>query len=131
MKRRRPEDVLQRQIVQYLDRALGGSAWFCHVPNGGQRSETEAAIMKGLGVKAGVPDLLILDAGRALWLELKSPHGKGPSDAQMDCHHRLRLARSSVAIVRSLEDVEIALTRWAVPLRARLVGHAIQQSAAE
>jgi hypothetical protein len=121
MKRRRPEDVLQRQIVQYLDATLAGHAWFTHVPNGGRRSPIEAAIMKGLGVKPGVPDLLIIDGGRAHWLEVKRPDRKArTSDNQNDCHDALLLARCNVAVVQSLEEVEALLLQWGVPLRARL-----------
>ena len=76
-KRSHPEDAEQRAVCKYLDlkRIL-----YCHVPNGGGRSKIEAAIMKGLGVKAGVPDLLIFDrpipgiAGCAI--EMKSATGR-------------------------------------------------------
>lgn len=53
---RRPEQDLQRDVADLLDKA--GFLW-CHVPNGGGRSRTEAAIMAGMGVKRGVPDILI------------------------------------------------------------------------
>ncbi len=58
---RREEDALQRQQVEYLTvlENLGRLRFFA-VPNGGKRSKVEASIMKGLGVRAGVPDLVIL-----------------------------------------------------------------------
>lgn len=63
MRRRRAlpiptEDEEQRVVVQWLQ--LHGIL-FCHIPNGGYRRRTEAAIMSGLGVRKGVPDLLIFD----------------------------------------------------------------------
>ncbi len=89
-KRARPEDDIQRAVVQYLDRleALGRLAYF-HVPNGGRRSKAEAQILKGLGVRAGVPDLVIvLPGGTVCWLELKAPDGEA-SVAQAEWFDRL------------------------------------------
>lgn len=52
---------------------------FCHVPNGGKRSITEAVRLKASGVKAGVPDILIFSEVpnapylRGVAIELKAP----------------------------------------------------------
>lgn len=46
-----------------------------HVPNGGQRGRRGAAIFKNMGVRAGVPDLLLLQPRQGfagLGIELKS-----------------------------------------------------------
>ena len=61
--RNRAEDAIQRNVVRWLStldvqRRLA-AVWF-HVPNGGGRSPIEASIFKGLGVKAGVADLIFL-----------------------------------------------------------------------
>ena len=58
MPRNNYEEQEQREVVKFL--TLAGVR-FCHVPNGGKRGRIEAAIFKGLGVQAGVPDLLIFD----------------------------------------------------------------------
>lgn len=87
----RPEDDLQRSIVQICEivwpRYKGRVLWF-HVPNGGARSKTEAAIFKGLGVIAGVPDLVMIWPGfgwsapddpnenEVLLVELKAGRGR-------------------------------------------------------
>lgn len=58
-----------------------------HIPNGGKRGRVEAAIFKGMGTRAGTPDLLLIAprggyAGMAL--ELKAPSGRLSVDqAQM------------------------------------------------
>jgi hypothetical protein len=72
MKRRqRPEDCVQRAVCQHLHiRGVRGLLWW-HTPNGGKRRPIEAAIMKSLGVRAGVADLILLHAGRIFALELK------------------------------------------------------------
>jgi hypothetical protein len=115
----KPEERLHRDIAEYLDRALGGCAWWTTFPSGGG-GRVRGAKLKGMGLKPGVPDILIIDDGRALWLELKSPKGT-VKPRQTTCHEALRLARSDVAErVRSLDDAEAALLRWGVPLKARI-----------
>ena len=49
-----------------------------HIPNGGKRGKSEAARFKAMGVKAGVPDLLLpVPRGgfHGLFIELKAPNG--------------------------------------------------------
>lgn len=75
----------QRWLAQWLDNVVGKRG-YCHVPNGGWRSPVEAAIMKGLGVKAGVPDMLIFAPPprrpelRGVAVELKRPGGRLTAD---------------------------------------------------
>jgi hypothetical protein len=52
------EDQEQKELAQWLD--LHKILW-CHVPNGGKRNVITARKLKGHGVKAGVPDVLIFD----------------------------------------------------------------------
>jgi hypothetical protein len=69
---RRPEDCVQRTVCQHLRiRGARGLLWW-HTPNGGKRRPIEAAIMKSLGVRAGVADLILVHAGRMFALELKA-----------------------------------------------------------
>ncbi len=56
-------------------------AW--HTPMGGARPAIEAAILKGLGARAGVADVCILRDGKFYSLELKAPGGKAPTEAQL------------------------------------------------
>jgi hypothetical protein len=51
---RHPETGLQLAAVEYLGYAKPAAIWL-HIPNGGKRSKTEAAILKGMGVKVGAP----------------------------------------------------------------------------
>ncbi|MFZ0094921.1 MAG: VRR-NUC domain-containing protein, partial [Pseudolabrys sp.] len=73
MKRRaRPEQVVQRALMQHLQLRGVRNLFAFHVPNGGGRSATEGAILKGMGVVAGVPDILIIRDGKVFALELKA-----------------------------------------------------------
>lgn len=71
----REEDTLQRDVAKLLD--LMGWRWN-HCPNGGRRGKVEAARLKGAGVKAGVPDVMIYEPwqlGFGVAIELKSAKG--------------------------------------------------------
>ena len=75
-RRHRAEDGVQRTVCQHLKiRGVRGLLWW-HTPNGGKRRPIEAAIMKSLGVRAGVADLILLHAGRIFALELKADDGR-------------------------------------------------------
>jgi len=63
--RARPEDQIQRAIFQHLRARKAPGTFAFHVPNGGKRRPIEAAILKGLGVVAGVPDVVLIRAGHA------------------------------------------------------------------
>ncbi len=105
-RRRRPEDELQRALVQHLrTRPADGLVWF-HVPNQGFRRRIEAAILKGLGVQAGVSDLIFLHRGRFLALELKAKGGK-PTPEQVDFLARVTLGGG---VARCVDDLDEAIT---------------------
>lgn len=79
-KNRQPEQEIQRAVVQHIKaRGVKGLVWFA-IPMGGVRSKIEAAIMKGLGSRAGVSDLYFLHNGISYFLELKRVGGR-PTEA--------------------------------------------------
>ncbi len=78
------------QLVTVNDRTLFDH--LIHVPNGGWRSPIEAARFKGMGVKAGVPDILLpvrTSQYGAGWWELKVGQNK-PTEQQLQWHALLR-----------------------------------------
>lgn len=93
------------------------------VPNGGKRNPRVAAMMKLEGVKAGVPDLIIIMAdGRVVWVEVKlanNPpwHGRtGLSEEQKPFHAMLTRLGHAVHVVRSQEEFYSLLLELRVPL---------------
>ena len=97
-KRAQPERELQTAAVAMIE-AMGIPVFA--VPNGGSRHGLEAAIMNGAGVRPGVPDLVVvLPAGRVLWLEIKagkgrlSPEQEGWRDALEARGHHWECCRS-------------------------------------
>lgn len=73
---RRPEDQIQRAVFDHFNRRSAPGVFAFAVPNGGYRRRVEAAILKGLGVKAGVPDVIAIKDGRVFGLELKADKGR-------------------------------------------------------
>jgi hypothetical protein len=60
-------------FARYLDRR---GFLYTHVPLGGARDPKEAARLKAIGTKRGVPDFLIFDAGpRGVAVEMKRERG--------------------------------------------------------
>lgn len=61
---KRPEQILQTHVMTYAMRVAALQKYkhfLCfHCPNGGGRSKAEAAIFKGMGVMAGVADIMVL-----------------------------------------------------------------------
>ena len=111
VRRARPEDQIQRAVFQHLAVRAATGVFAFHPPNGGWRSRVEAAILKGLGVRAGVPDVIAIRAGRAYALELKGPGGRLTA-AQNAAHAALRAAGVTVVTCFSLDDAVAQLESW-------------------
>lgn len=54
-------------LAGYLDRC---GATHCHIPNEGHRSAREGAVLKQMGVRAGMPDHLVLSRPGCHWCAL-------------------------------------------------------------
>jgi rhodanese-related sulfurtransferase len=102
-RRAQPEAQLQHAVVQHLEWRAPKDCVYFAVPNGGWRSRIEAAILKGLGVVPGIPDLIIIYRGRVHALELKSERGR-LSPAQAECHQRLREAGAIVGVAAGIDQ---------------------------
>ena len=98
------EDNFQKAVARYLDTI--GAFWF-HCPNGGSRNAIEASKLKAMGVKAGIPDCLILDQRKGysgLAIELKVGYNK-PSEHQLSIFDKLVAANWMVCVSWSLDEV--------------------------
>lgn len=102
---------MQREIIAAWDRWCRGLGvpdpyLLFAVPNGGRRGAAEAAILKGEGVRTGVPDLfLAVPRGRyhGLFLELKTEDGR-ISKHQLAMHALLARQDYFVAVPRSVGE---------------------------
>jgi hypothetical protein len=109
--RRHPEQEIQRSVVSHLRcRGARGAVWW-HTPNGGFRRRTEAAILKGLGVRAGVADICVVHEGKFFALELKAPSGRS-TEAQMAFRDEINAAGGFAAEVVGLDAAIRCLESW-------------------
>jgi hypothetical protein len=113
MRRRsaRPEDAIQRAVFAHLRQRPAPGVFAFHVPNGGKRKPIEAAIMKGLGVTAGVPDVIAIKDGRAFGLELKADDGR-PTPRQLETLQIMQNAGATVALTCGLDAAIRKLEEW-------------------
>lgn len=112
----RPEQALQQQVAEYLHAVLVPPWWFSAIGHGGGGAR-RGAILQGMGVKRGVPDLLILGPDRFIaWIELKSTAGRLRGE-QADFMRMVEGLGHRGCVCRSLDDVWRALIIWNVPTR--------------
>lgn len=111
----RSEEIEQARVIKWSHRVavrelMPELRWLFHVPNGGLRTALAGAQMKALGVKPGVPDL-ILPVGRGLAIEMKSATGSTtPEQKEWLAHFEAQ--GWTVAIARSAQDARIALCQY-------------------
>src|SRR5262245_18971179 len=95
-RRQQPEAQLQRAVLEHM-RCRGVPGLFAfHPPNGGARSPVEGAILQGLGVVAGVPDVFLIYRGKTFGLELKPERGR-LTTVQIATHEAMRAAGAIIA----------------------------------
>jgi len=87
---RRPEQQVQRAVIQHLAWWPRPGVWWTHISLGGLRSKVEAAILRGLGTARGTLDVLIVPDGKAHLLELSAR--SHVTFEQRGCNDALRAA---------------------------------------
>ncbi len=111
MKRQRPEQALQRAVVEHIRLRKVPGLVFWHTPNGGKRSPREAAEFKRQGVLAGVSDLLFVKDGKMYALELKADRGK-MSIPQMEFRDAVNSAGGYATFAVGIEAALAVLKTW-------------------
>lgn len=100
------EDAEQKAFVNYLD--MQGFKYFA-VPNGGFRHKLTAAKLKAEGVKAGVPDIVILEKSatkqhKVLFVEMKRQEGGQVSEKQKEWHDWLDENDYAICVAEGCEQ---------------------------
>lgn len=72
------ESILQQQIVIYLDEKQKYYQFrYWHTPNEGKRKVWYLKKLKNMGMKSGVPDLILeFSQSKFVYLEIKMPKGR-------------------------------------------------------
>lgn len=78
---------------------------FFSVPNGGTRNRIEAGQLKASGLTPGIPDCILIWAGRAYGFEFKTDTGV-VSPVQVQVHEAWKAQAVDVFIVRSLQQFQ-------------------------
>jgi hypothetical protein len=125
----RPEEQLHRAVVQLLGiYEARGLLSYCHVPNGERRDPVTGARLKAMGVRAGVPDLLLWSYGSHFQIELKAGQRR-PSAAQDLWRGMMATHDCDVHVCRSIDEVEAALRAEGVPAVGKIDGKAPESAA--
>lgn len=81
------------------------------IPNGGARTPVMGAWYKAEGLLAGIADLVvILDAGRVLWVEMKTAKGR-QTPSQRDFQQRVEQLGHTYLLARSLDEFMALITK--------------------
>ena len=113
-RRAQRERALQVLLIEHLAWRAPAGTWFTHFPAGGRRSRITGAILKGMGTKAGVPDLLILSHGRLFAMELKNGVRGRLSPAQVTTHAEMRKAGAIIGTAGSVDQAIALLSEWGI-----------------
>lgn len=124
---RRPEQAIQKAVFEHIrQRGMPGLvAW--HTPNGGHRKPIEAAILKSMGVRAGVSDVICVHKGKIYAMELKAPGGRA-TEAQLKFLSDIDAAGAFTAMPASLDAALATLEAWGL-LRGSTVNGILQRTA--
>lgn len=106
-----PERIIHQQIVRYLRQFKHN---FFHIQNERVNLTKIQQINRyNMGVTAGCPDIcVILDKGKALWIEVKSTNGR-IQESQKQFHemlknlgHHVIIARDVCTVIQKLQEIQ-------------------------
>lgn len=115
------ENTVHAAIAAFLDTVLIPPTIYTTVPGGDGRMTTVP------GYKSGFPDIIVLPSRSLLirgvpviGLEVKRSSGGVVSEKQIKMHEALHLNGTRVFVVRSIDDVRLALAECLLPTRERI-----------
>ena len=111
--KRYEESWIQRNCVRFFRLQYPNEVLFA-VPNGGRRGVTEAGIMKGEGVLAGVSDLFLMKSNglfHGLFIEIKTAKGR-QTESQKEFEAKAGQNGYQYMICRSLEEFMNAVKNY-------------------
>ena len=119
------EDAIQRAVFEHLAVRDARGLFAFHPANGGYRRPVEAARLKGLGVRAGVPDVIAIHCGQVYAIELKSEGGRA-TNTQLQAIEDIRAAGGHAQICHGLDCTLAVLEGWGL-LRGHVGGRGVDR----
>jgi hypothetical protein len=95
---------------------LPPTVWTTFPAGWGKLGKATAGSLKGSGLQAGFPDILIFHTRGVFGIELKTEKGKA-SPKQLELFGKLEKVNVPVQICRSLDDLEDILNSHKIPIR--------------
>ena len=114
--RRLPPPIERRTHIALADLLAVGLApgwWFSHLASGEYRTPATARLLKRLGLRRGLPDLLFVGPDGVAFLELKR-RGSRPTPEQSEFLERCRVAGIRCAVADSFDEAVAVLREWGV-----------------
>ena len=111
---KRPEQQIQQAVIQHLKQRAHPGVLYWHTPNGaylGKKRAQVGAIMRSLGVRAGVSDIIALHQGKLFALELKAPKGR-PTESQLEFLSDVQAAGGYGVVAEGLDEAVRCLEFW-------------------
>lgn len=113
----RPEQAIQKAVFEHIKRRAAPGVFAFHPFSGGYRRPREAAIMKGCGAIAGLPDVIAIRAGKVFALELKA-EGRKATPAQIETMAAMEAAGAYTCIADGLDRALATLETWGILRRS-------------
>jgi hypothetical protein len=115
-RRAQPERQIHAAIIQHLRLRAKPDVVFWHTPNGAHYGRTKkavihGAVMKSLGVRAGVSDIVLLHESKFFALELKAPGGRS-TEAQIKFRADVNAAGGYASEAVGLDAALACLQCW-------------------
>lgn len=112
MKRKTTERDIHRAVVDHLHRLKKPGVLSWHTPNA-PRNAINGAILKRMGMLAGVSDLLLFHNRELFALELKAPGGR-PTEAQLEFISGINSNGGYGVVAEGLDEALGCLSMWGV-----------------
>ncbi len=112
------EERLHAAVADFLRVALVPPAFFTTFPAGGG-GKVRGGRLKLLGLRPGMPDILVVGWGCLVGIELKTANGI-VSASQNLVHGEFRDCGHPIFVCRSIDEVETALRQSGIKLKGRI-----------
>jgi hypothetical protein len=123
----RPEQQIHQAIAQHLrQRGKPGLVWWTtnnNIAMRGRKGAVQGGIARGLGVRAGVSDIVALYQGRFYALELKADRGR-PTAEQMQFIGDINAAGGFATIASGIDQALRMLEVWGLVIGKAALGRA-------